>query len=267
MDKLKTDLYGGFPLELDDIRWALTGIERVFKGFADGLGSGFILAGCETSTAPGPPGFTQVAAGFCVFDGEVYEFLGDTYDDTLVAQIALVPLNMTDPSGIETFEDLTVQNAYERRRAVITIAPVLPVPGVRLSGVDGQRLPDRLWDLLAQMAPTWRVIGDVGQPPYLNGWLGSVGDPPRYRREPGGLCRLAGILLGSAATDDEPFVLPPGFRPATTKYRDLDAAAGVPPTNSKQVWIPSTGAIKLVSLSATFGNYDLSAMAPFEIGN
>lgn len=262
MDKLNTLLYGGFPLELDDLRWQFQAYDRAFKGISDAFGTGYILSGCEVDQ-PSPGQYT-IAPGFVVMQGEIYEFTGYGPGGINPANTYFTPFLDTDPTGSEVFEDLTTQNAYERRRAGLALSPPGPLPPVACN-IIGPRLVDRLWLMGRQMRADWNVLDTVGQPPLLNDWVASSGNPPRFRREPGSLVRLQGIIIGTSSTSTHAFTLPAGYRPAQAISRDLFPYGGEPANARVCLLISTAGVATLSNLSGSRLSYDLSACSPWEV--
>lgn len=212
MDKLLTNLLGGFPFELDDLRWQFEAYEKAFKGIADGIGD-CILSGCVVTPVVGSN--YDISAGFIMWQGEIREFPGFVNTELLggPALYALQPEDTLDPSGSETFEDLSTQNAYQKRRASI----FFDVPGTGINLVTGPRLRDRITALTGIQVGVWHVIGAPGEPAFENGYSGGTGeDAVMFRLELNGVVRLRGTLIGSGATGTNvrAFTLPVNFRPS-----------------------------------------------------
>lgn len=124
MDKLNTELYGGFPWDLNDWRWELDSHRKVIGALADGLsgGSPLIVSGLGLIFAPGPltPGIGVVTHGWVAWNGELFEYAGGAGNPSISPLLHYLKLDVsTDPAGPETFQDGSSQNAYERRRLVL----------------------------------------------------------------------------------------------------------------------------------------------------
>lgn len=66
--------------------------------------------------------------------------------------------------------------------------------------------------------PSFRKIGDTGQPGFLNSWVNFDGGwgPAAFWRDPLGIVHLRG-LIKSGTVGQPAFNLPPGFRPAVNE--------------------------------------------------
>lgn len=118
MNRLKTTDNGGFPLELDDLRWMDDGYRDAFKMLCNVLGDNFIISGFEVD------GFgtnsTTWAAGIVVLNGELFRVDASTISQNTVGGFGYVEIVTTnDPAGLETFENNVQYNTYEIRKATL----------------------------------------------------------------------------------------------------------------------------------------------------
>ncbi|MEO8589489.1 MAG: hypothetical protein ABI432_08985 [Flavobacteriales bacterium] len=215
MDKLDTSLVGGFPFDLNDVEWLQNAIRGPFKGVADAFGPGYVLSGCEVTDLGA--GTYAITAGWVVLLGELFEYEG-TAGTSLPGGIALYSFaadQTLDPSGVEVFEDISSQNAYIKRRAVLGITGVVP----DMTPVVGMRLVDRITEMLAYEVPgPWHILDDPGEPALGGGYFqGSGAQRVMFRKEPGGIIRIKGILNAASVgvSNGVAFTLPAGFRPTT----------------------------------------------------
>lgn len=215
MDKLKTELYGGFPFDLDDWRWELDAHRAAISGLAAGLQKGdlgaVILSGLElTLTSLG--GVLAISAGWVSWGGELFYFPGGPGVGSLPPTMHFLTRDISmDPAGMEVFQDGTSQNAYERRRVKLVATGVDYSLGVDpenyVSIGRASRLRDQVW------SGNWLSItaftSDFDSPAGI--W---------YRKEPGGIIRFRGSVRYTGATgapdgSGAAFNMPVGLRPAS----------------------------------------------------
>lgn len=217
MDKLDLTLLGGFPLDLDDLEWMQNGLGDCIRGLSAAFGQSYILSGCDVS---GGGGVYDITSGWVVLNGEPCYWAGGV-GVGLPGGVELYSMALEtslDPSGIETFQDLTVQNAYQRRRAVPVLTALAEAGSLPHAPLTGERMPDRLRALLGDAAlGEWRTVGAAGEPAFQNGWVsGSGASVVAYRKESGGVVRLKGVLYGGSSSGPTVFQLPAGYRPAAS---------------------------------------------------
>jgi len=74
MNKLKTTMDGGMPLELDDIRWEQEAVREGFKAILDIIpvldASGYIINGCLVTEQASS---YLISAGYVYISGEIYK--------------------------------------------------------------------------------------------------------------------------------------------------------------------------------------------------
>ncbi len=216
MDKLKTDLYGGFPFELDDWRWEIEAHRRAIGSLGWALAtlagdwSAVILHGIVVTpgVATGPMTPWIITPGVLVIHGEVYEFGGGVASPFVSGnQLWLEVEEVPSPLGPDTFQDGSVQNTCIIRRVKLRVGPTPPAPGVTgVLIIDTHRIEDAMaksgnWQPMPIIDPSFVAVG---------------GGIPEYRFEPGGVVRLRGKVRFTGPTgviSPIVFVMPVGARP------------------------------------------------------
>lgn len=144
MDKFKTNSPGGLPLILNDLRQFFGrlaspshGIYQAFnnllKGFSnDALGNDFIIQGCIASgTTPN----VAITEGWVLLGGELIKVDAQTGIDTATDN-KFVKVQTFDPRGTKTFQNSTINETYEKNRAVIQgTSGNLPFDGFRMENL------------------------------------------------------------------------------------------------------------------------------------
>ena len=121
MDKLKTSATGGFPFVLDDIRQFLgrlsgsQGIYQAFNNLLRGFGDNFIVQGVVAS---GSSPNVAITEGWVILDGELIKVDAQTGIDTATDN-KFVKVTTFDSRGNKTFQNATVEDTYEKNRAVV----------------------------------------------------------------------------------------------------------------------------------------------------
>ena len=120
MDKLKTSATGGFPFVLNDIRQFLgrlsgsQGIYQAFNNLLRGFGDDFIVQGVVASgTTPN----IAITEGWVLLAGELLKVDAQTGIST---NKTFVKVTTFDSRGNKTFQNATVEDTYEKNRAVAT---------------------------------------------------------------------------------------------------------------------------------------------------
>lgn len=155
MNKVETELYGGFPWELDHWRWeieahraAFGAMGKAFQAMTGNAGA-VILDGIKLVATY--PVSLVVTPGAVVIGSELFLFGGG------VANIANTPETLwldvvqeTSPTGTKVFEDGTTQETHLIRRVQLRVGNSPPAPGV-----VGVRLADvpRIEDAEADPGP------------------------------------------------------------------------------------------------------------------
>lgn len=217
MNKLKTDINGGMPLELDDIRWEQAAVREAFYGLISAFGItaplSFKLSGCDVSITGGGADYA-CAAGYICLEGEVCAVDSHSVTINPVNQMAVFQLEVTyDPSGEETFEDTSVNDTYEIRKAklvAVTLAspnPYMPYNAPYLSGV-----------IIGQInaeETAWNLVGDTGQPSFETDWS-NVGSPDAvcaFKKDAFNVVWMKGVAGHATTGHGRLFTLPAGYRP------------------------------------------------------
>jgi hypothetical protein len=128
MNKLITTNNGGMPLELDDLRWTDEAYREGFKGLATMFGGlavtdGYILSGLGVTNTGSN---YSIAEGYVVFNGEIWyipaktlAYITTSYKYVIVEDVVF------DATGNETFEDGSVNDTYQIRRAKFSQVGIL----------------------------------------------------------------------------------------------------------------------------------------------
>ena len=122
MDKFKTIGLGGLPLVLDDLRWFFgrlgspnEGIYQAFNNLLRGFGDNFIVQGVVAS---GSSPNVAITEGWVLLDGELIKVDAQTGIDTTTDN-KFVKVTTFDSRGNKTFQNATVEDTYEKNRAVV----------------------------------------------------------------------------------------------------------------------------------------------------
>jgi hypothetical protein len=129
MRKLKTDIDGGFPFVLDDIRWLENGTADAITAFTSAfLGSqtALVLSGFDLTTVDvGGTLMLTATPGWIAYNGEVFYFEG--YNGVLNLPALKFRIKSTfDPSGLKVFETTSPpsHNTYEVRTMELQLTPI-----------------------------------------------------------------------------------------------------------------------------------------------
>lgn len=115
MNNLKTTDTGGFPFQLDDIRWIFGqgtytgGVYQALNSMLRTLGDDFIVYGVT--------GTTSITAGLIMLGGELIIVDAHTKTDDNFAKVTTY-----DSDGDKTFQDASSVSTYEKVRATISAA-------------------------------------------------------------------------------------------------------------------------------------------------
>lgn len=215
MNNLKTTALGGFPFQLDDLRWINDGIREAFRGLIDLYGvsatNTFILSGCEVSG-------TTVNPGFVAFGGEIMYYPGGSIAGYT---IPYWDVNVTyDGAGTKVFSDASTHETYEVRRAVLSNAPSI---GAVPAGYTTLSSTKRLTELqrLSLRIGEWVNISSAGTD------LGA--QQGRAFLDLDGFVRMKGqsIFEDDAATASRLIgILPSGYRPVEAVVFNAAVFAG-----------------------------------------
>ena len=121
MDKFKTIGLGGLPFTLDDFRWFFgrlgspnEGIYQAFNNLLRGFGDDFIVQGVVASgTTPN----IAITEGWVLLAGELLKVDAQTGIST---NKTFVKVTTFDSRGNKTFQNASVEDTYEKNRAVAT---------------------------------------------------------------------------------------------------------------------------------------------------
>lgn len=231
MNKLVTSINGGFPLNLDDIRFVQDSIREVIKGISSTCliknQRMRILSGCTTST--GPQGQLIYSEGFILLDDEIFYHPGTTFPSVGVFHYFVEITSSYDPAGQKIFQDTQVHDTYELRIIKISRDILPPTSAPLLT-------PSSYINEYASIS-----INYPTQPP-LNGRIASCCKGYDNIVQFDGVCMITNVpeitsnmtLIGT---------LPEGFRPAITVIFLLNQLS---PFTSVTMSINPNGNIKLV---------------------
>lgn len=122
MDKLRLSGVGGFPLILDDLQFLLgrlsspdEGIYPALNNLLRGFGDNFIVQGVVASgTSPN----VAITAGWVLLDGELVKVDAQTGINTTTDN-KFEKVTTFDPRGAKTFLNSSINETYEKNRAVV----------------------------------------------------------------------------------------------------------------------------------------------------
>lgn len=204
MNIIKTTDLGGFPFEMDDLRFMINGIQEAFKGVLSGIGgydNGATgkLSGCKDN------GSGVVSPGFLAINGEVLYYPGGSWPPITPGPGKSLHFKLEsifDSGGLETFENGSSHDTWEIRRAVL----VYEVASGPVVIHDDQRAV-----YLGESTPLY-------QSSLSNSWADQNGENVSYLKSSTSLLSLIGAAFGPLANKNNTiFTLPVDFRPALTK--------------------------------------------------
>lgn len=227
MNKLITTQNGGFPLDLDDLRWIDDGIREAFEGLSKAWTNYYIISGVTVTTNGGNKECTE---GFAVIDGEICYVPAQTVaiPSPAADHDWVIQLKQTfDTDGNETFQNGSSYDTYAIRQGELAYADISKPPsGTKtkhteyLPAEDYKTLKglitESVYDELFGSAEDWTDLS------LESGWSATTlyttitGDP-RYRIEFGRV-KIEGSVEksyggGSIASPQNIAVLPAGYRP------------------------------------------------------
>lgn len=175
MNRLKTNIDGGFPLRLDDFRWteeankeALTGLVRALIGSEDGAK----LYGCVVVDTEQGDVWT-CSDGFIYMNDEIFYVAEQSIVNT--GTLWFEELITYDASGNKTFEDASTNDTYEIRRAQLATGASAPANTLAYNAPNVQKLMNGgRWQ---SMSLAFLVTSD----PADGGAIGSITGTMRYR--------------------------------------------------------------------------------------
>lgn len=221
MDRLNTELYGGFPWELDDWRWELNAHREALAGLCKGLqavdAGVLIISGLEPTLNPGG-GVVAISSGWLTWAGELYFFPGGPGNGSIGPDLHFFQKDIGyDTATAEVFEDGTTQNAYEKRRLKLVA-----------TGIDYSMTHDA--ELFAPLGRVTRIRDLLWRSPQedIIDFYSDMSAPTgmKVRFDPGGIVRLNGeVHYDGFATGAigirGMFILPEKYRPATSVIRSV----------------------------------------------
>lgn len=224
MNRLKTiGEDGAMPLELEDLEWNDAAVRDAFYGLISAFGihatESFKLSGCEvTITQNGSNDDYACTEGYICLNGEVFKVdacsisIGNSPYSSRVIFDTNISL-----TNAETFEDLTVHQCYEVRKATLKTANlVIPFPYMTY---DAPTLITVIKNKINELGIDWKLVGAIGNPAFAAGWS-NVGAPypvAGYRIDGFGKVELKGLVSNNTPTGNI-FTLPVGYRPVFDQY-------------------------------------------------
>ncbi len=136
MRKLKTDILGGFPFTLNDLRWMDEGIRDAIKGMFSHLGlsasESFRISGAVVSIVNNVYSWTD---GYICLAGEILKVVSGSVTTTgqwIVGQTVYWQIDISyDIEGLKMFENPAISHdTYEIRNAKL----VFGIPAVNMQG-------------------------------------------------------------------------------------------------------------------------------------
>jgi len=125
MDKLITDYNGGFPVFLNDIRFEQESVRSAFKALLSAFNlssESFIISGCDITVSGDDYTVTE---GYVCLNGEICKV--DAHSITRTGNNAIAwKIDITyNPIGLKVFNNLTTNNTYQIRKAILFNTPFL----------------------------------------------------------------------------------------------------------------------------------------------
>lgn len=229
MDGLKTDINGGFPFTLDDIRWFDFGIREamkaIFSNYSDGSTSeSFVISGVYLSSYT-QSGTTYVTStpGWVYLNGEICFHPGDGFGVPVTAGKLWFELSsgIYDSGGTKVFENGQTHETHELRRALMSSGATTPADAYEFSAhtLDPRRLDDLIAQRIVDSVEGHQVVGAPGNQPFWgSGNFDSTTLNPgfqqlSYFKDAQGMVHVTGYLY--AQNNAVVFVLPVDYRPAS----------------------------------------------------
>lgn len=227
MKRLKTDIDGGMPIVLDDIRFMYESLSDTVKGLVStymGTGSALILSGCEITSSGSPNVVLNFAPGYIAYDGEVYYFEGGQNLVFIPNGTYFVVNKNYLPEGNKSFKYTGSQDTYE----VVTLGVVTSysAPAEYLFHINDMMSVDAYIETKIQTEVNKVVHPDVIK--YQN--IGGTGYTVKVLKEFRGTIHLQGKVHATVdplVPVTELFELPEEFRPATDVYLQVFRDASV----------------------------------------
>lgn len=256
MNRLLTNINGGFPYRLDDIRWEQDAYRLAFADLCKSIGLNFILYGCEVTDG----GTTwNVSEGAVVLNGEICHFTaGNITKHPVLKDIYLKLAISYDPSGTKTFLDTTSNDTYQIRKA--TLVNVITFGDNVVKIVDNDIIMDEPFSFNSLVgSKSWITLAPSA---YQSGYTQA---PIKFQyKMRGNMIEFRGSFVktsgsGSFITNMHVATLPPGYRPQASIYIAIESPN--PTDRISMVEIQSNGEIHLrgdlgaIAISTTSGPY------------
>lgn len=258
MNRLKTDLYGGYPFELDDLRWMEEGIiavlEAMLRAYELNPDSGYILTGMNYTHLGGE--IYDVTEGWMLIGGELCYFPAAAGINAGVGSPHYYKNVSLAFDGNETFEDASVQDTYYRNTARFSTS-ALPATHTLFEC-------ERFGDVVLRLAetpniPAWTYI-DPGD--TENSWASDPTHIVRWRKM-SHFIELHGKVLGTLATADQMFGLPFGYRP--DEVITVKVISEIDPTKVATITIEPTGEVNCSSFGNAWDVYYLDNIGVYAV--
>jgi len=234
MNKLLTEINGGFPFSLNDLRWqddayrlALTDICRGLS--ANTSAQDFILFGCGLTLHNTQSPYYSVDEGAVFHAGEVYHVYPHNIPWVTNQEPYITFPKTYDPTGNVIFSDSSTHNVYEIRKAVFVLSLTAPTEeNVMLENVD------TLSYILAQhthaqyatkQQEAWHQVGASGEPAFASGWQNvdaTVYNPLSFMKDTLGFIHIKGAVMCPSSPlsgwSNKITTLPTAYHPSKTMY-------------------------------------------------
>ena len=238
MNEFITDVNGGFPLFLDDIRFldstfrnSLISLVRAITG-----GDGCVLSGINiTPDEPSTDAIT-VSSGFIFSEGNIYYFPGQIIENYNPSTIYVFKISQT-LGGTRILANSDVVDAYKIFTAYLEVASEVPNQNeVSLTNFSVSRLQNRYERAFAKntgfnknfatqtqtLAGAANVVMSPQNLQQHGAWLDNlVGlndwdtTSIKYRKLSNGFVEIKGELFNYSPTSDVLFILPDGYIPTS----------------------------------------------------
>lgn len=264
MNNLKTNYNGGFPLVLDDLRWIDASVREAFKGIMSAFNATgsetFILIGCVRTV---DTGVVSISAGYVSIGGEVCAVSAHSYAEPTGGDVEYWSLVTSfDTDGDKEFQDTTVNQTYEIRKAKVLVAASVPADHSAYDSLETihkyivDKLPRDSWKLFNTLT--------VG----VSGLFPGTWNALCYK-DLDGFIHLKGTLLFE---DESPgpisvlkATLPVGYRPSETLTRVIGVDDGTGAATICLLSILVNGEIRLKTRAGLpyAGKLEMSQVSPF----
>lgn len=228
MNKIQTNYDGNMPVFLNDIRWANDATREGFKAIASALGllpaDSFKISGCAvTTTVNGWNDDYVCTEGYIWLNGEILKVEAQTISiaNNPHSQMVIFDLDVSyDPAGTKTFQyevgGQQSHECYEVRKGILKAVPTA-VPNPYMS-YAAPTIHEVLRDKINALGDAWKNVDSYMNSGFENGWSNEAGyEPVAYKKDAFGKVSIKGVASNETPVDVI-FYLPPGYRPAFTRY-------------------------------------------------